>query len=294
MRLTVEGFALQLSRVKRVISYIGTHLDEDIRLDQLAELACLSSSQLERLYCTKIGETPIATLRRLRLKRAHEEIRQRGVSLLDAGQAANYASHAAFTHAFVRQFGYPPSRIPSFDRGLERSAQLRLETMPAREVLQLSYAGPSSERYAEIGTLMGRLAVSGAKRWRTWAALDRDAPLSATPETRVEIAHFVPANGQPNEVRGVDRVVRDGGLYAVHEALVSQQPKQLTTLGERIRAELGCQITLGLDDRRALLREINVGGYTAPQERRTSIYIPVAPLGASHRVSAQPTCLLPY
>jgi AraC-like DNA-binding protein len=294
MRLTVEGFALQLSRVQRVISYIGSHLDEDVSLQELANQACLSPSQLERLYFTKIGETPMATLRRLRLKRAHEEIRERGVALIDAGHAANYASQAAFTRAFVRQFGYPPSRIPSLIHSLERPPQLRLELLPAREVFQLPFAGRFADRRAEVGTLMGRLSVSGAKRWRTWHALDRDAPLLSTPDTRVEISWFVPANGQPHTVRGVDRVTREGGLFAVHEALVWQQPTVLMTLAERIRAELGCQITLGLDNRRALIREINVGGYTAPQERRTSLYIPVAPLGSAPLVRPQPTCLAPY
>ncbi|HSD37948.1 MAG TPA: AraC family transcriptional regulator [Rhodocyclaceae bacterium] len=292
--MTVEGFALQLSRVQRVISYIGSHLDEDIALDRLADLACLSRSQLERLYCTKVGETPMATLRRLRLKRAHEEIRERGVALIDAGHAANYASQAAFTRAFVRQFGYSPSRIPSLVRSLERPPQLRLEILPAREVFQLPFAGRFAERRSDVGTLMGRLSLSGAKRWRTWHALDRDAPLATTPDTHVEVAYFVPANGQPHTVRGVDRVVREGGLFAVHEALVWQQPTVLMALAERIRAELGCQITLGLDKRRALIREINVSGYTPPQERRISLYIPVAPLGSAPLVQPQPTCLAPY
>lgn len=117
MRLTVEGFALKIARIRRVLDYLGTHLDEDVSLQQLADVACLSASQLERLYAAKVGEPPMATLRRLRLKRAYEQIRNAHFSgersLMEVAMEAGYASHPAFTRAFTRQFGHAPSRFPA-------------------------------------------------------------------------------------------------------------------------------------------------------------------------------------
>lgn len=285
MRLTVQSFALQSARVRAVLDYIGAHLDEDIRLSRLADLACLSPSQLERLYWSKVRETPMATLRRLRLKRAHEQIRQGGSALIDAALAASYNSHAAFTRAFVRQFGYAPSQLPRIGKPLETPPTLRLETLPTRKVYQITYNGRHRDHRREVGQLVGSLAVGGAKHWRNWAVLDRDQPLSARPHSQVQLSHFVPAAGQPDDIRGVDHVTHMGGLYAVHEALAHDQPRHLCALLERIREELGCQFADapfgGQAGGRILLRELKVGGYTAPQERRTALYIPVVPIGKS-------------
>jgi AraC family transcriptional regulator len=245
MRLTVEGFALQSARIRRVLDYLGTHLDDDVPLSRLADLACLSPSQLERLYVSKLKETPMATLRRLRLKRAHEQIRQDGSSLMDAAFGASYASHAAFTRAFVRQFGYAPSRLPLFAAPQEAPPKLRLEFLDTREVFQIPYSGIYHEHHREVGHLVGNMAVGGAKRWRKWSMLDRDNPLSPSATTRVEMTHFIPATNQPDSIRNVDRVIQPAGLYAVHEDLSMRQPRQLCALAEKIRVELGCRIVEG-------------------------------------------------
>jgi len=274
MRLTVEAFAQQLKRIRRVVDHLGHHLDEDTTLSQLSELACLSPSRLERLYVTKLGETPFTTLRRLRLKRALAQIRQGQLALTDIGYAAGYASQSAFTRAFVRQFGYAPSRLPLITPADPRPIPLRLETLPEREVFQLDYSGIYRDSGREVDLMMGQLSVAGAKHWRTWRILDADRPLHAKPDDQVSVHYFVPAAGQPHIVRNVDRVVHGGALYAVCETLEMQRPRVLNNLIEQIRDELAHQYTGG----RILRREITVNGYTAPQERRTAYYVPVAAL----------------
>jgi hypothetical protein len=127
------------------------------------------------------------------------------------------------------------------------------------------------------------MAVGGAKRWRKWAMLDRDNPLSPAHSMRVEMTHFIPATGQPHGIRNVDRAIQPGGLYAVHEDLSMRQPRQLCALAEKIRAELGCRVVEGTFGGRIMQREINVGGYTPPQERRTALYIPVTPIGKANK-----------
>lgn len=274
MRLTVEAFLLQSTRVSAVLDHIGQCLDEDVSLKQLAEIACLSPSQLDRIYRRKVCETPLETLRRLRLQRALAQVRSGRESLTQIGLAAGYGSLAAFTHAFVRQFGCAPSQIPARLSGDPLPDRLQLVELPEREVLQLPYAGSSSERRRGAGILSGGLAVAGARRWRNWQVLDRDRPLVARGQDHVEIVHFVPAEGQPQEVRGIDRRVQAATRYAEFETYAATCPKTLSGLAERIREELGCQLT----DARILRREINVSAYTAPQERRIALYLPVAPL----------------
>lgn len=275
MRMSVELFALQSKRVRSVLDYLGTHLDDEVSLARLADLACLSPSQLERLYRSKVGETPMVTLRRLRLKRAMAQMQQGRPSIQDLGFAAGYASAAAFNHAFVRQFGFAPSQTPILMPHAAVLPALHLEQLPARLVYQLPYQGVIAEQRSVTGLLVGSLAVAGAKCWRNWMALDRDRPLGGSALDRIDVLHFVPAAGQPQDVARLDHVSHDGGLYAVWHTLGYPRAVQLTAVVEQIRRDLGCILR---EDARMLLREITVSGYTAPQERRFAFYLPVARL----------------
>lgn len=273
MRMTVELFSLQSRRVRSVIEYVGTHLDEDIPLVRLADLACLSPSQLERLYRKKVGETPLATLRRLRLTRAMEQIRSGQGDLQDVGLAAGYGSGAAFTHAFVRQFGFAPSQVPARALHAPPLPPLRLELLPERPAYAMNYQGCAREQHMAAAPLVGNLAIAGVPRWRNWITLDRDCPLGSAPERIVSVQHFVPALGLAQLVAQVDRVVQPGALYAVWHTQRFPRAAMLPGVLEEVRARLGCVLR---DDARMLLREITVSGYTAPQERRFALYIPVA------------------
>ena len=57
-------------RLNRVIAFIHDHLDEEIDLNRLADVACLSPYHWHRIYHAMNGETITATVRRLRLHRA--------------------------------------------------------------------------------------------------------------------------------------------------------------------------------------------------------------------------------
>ena len=89
----------------------------------------------------------------------------------------------------------------------------------------------------------------------------------------MNVLHFVPAAGQPQNVPQVDCVLHEGGLYAVWHTLGYPQASRLVAVVEQIRRDLGCVLR---EDARTLLREITVSGYTAPQERRFALYLPVA------------------
>lgn len=58
------------TRLTRVVDYIYDHLEDNIRFDDLAEVACLSPWHWHRVYSSMRGETIAATIRRLRLSRA--------------------------------------------------------------------------------------------------------------------------------------------------------------------------------------------------------------------------------
>lgn len=66
-----EGiWAVYEERLRRVTAYIHDHLDEELDLDRLSEIACFSPHYWHRIYRAVHGETLAATVKRLRLHRA--------------------------------------------------------------------------------------------------------------------------------------------------------------------------------------------------------------------------------
>ncbi len=62
------------ARINRVTAYIYEHLDEPLDLERLADVAAMSPWHWHRVYSAMRGETVAATVRRLRLMRAANEL----------------------------------------------------------------------------------------------------------------------------------------------------------------------------------------------------------------------------
>ncbi|MDF2813649.1 MAG: AraC family transcriptional regulator [Microvirga sp.] len=100
-------------RVARVMAYINDHLDEDLPLERLAEIACFSPCHFHRIYRLIAGETASDTVRRLRLHRAANELARSGKPIERIARRAGYGSIEAFTRAFGADHGQPPAAYRS-------------------------------------------------------------------------------------------------------------------------------------------------------------------------------------
>jgi AraC-like DNA-binding protein len=88
----------------------------------LARRAHFSRDHLDRLLAAATGESPVALRRRLLLERAAWQLRSGAGSASDAARPAGYGSLAAFSRAFTRAFGVPPSAFPGSGRPVEIAA----------------------------------------------------------------------------------------------------------------------------------------------------------------------------
>ncbi|MBE2320451.1 helix-turn-helix transcriptional regulator [Solirubrobacter sp. CPCC 204708] len=95
-------------RLRDLIDLVLSSLDEGIDGAELAERAHFSRDHLDRLLAAATGESPVALRRRLLLERAAWQLRA-GVPPAEAASLAGYGSVAAFSRAFSRAFGAPPS-----------------------------------------------------------------------------------------------------------------------------------------------------------------------------------------
>lgn len=91
----------------RALSYIETHLDEDISLDATAAAVFYSPYHFHRLFRKLTGETLGVYVRRLRLENGAFLLRS-GRSVTETALASGYWTHEAFTRAFRRTFGRAP------------------------------------------------------------------------------------------------------------------------------------------------------------------------------------------
>jgi AraC family transcriptional regulator len=97
-------------RLGRVTTHIYDHLDDELDLQSLAEIACLSPYHWHRIYQAVFGETVVDTVKRLRLQRAAAELAQTGRPIAEIAQRAHYPSLPSFTRIFKSVFGLPPAR----------------------------------------------------------------------------------------------------------------------------------------------------------------------------------------
>ncbi|WP_069915700.1 AraC family transcriptional regulator [Caballeronia insecticola] len=101
------------ARLARVVAYIHDHLDDELDLNRLADVACLSPYHWHRIYHGFYGETAAATVRRLRLHRAANEL-VRGSGAIDTiAERAGYSSVQAFSRAFQASYRMAPGRFRS-------------------------------------------------------------------------------------------------------------------------------------------------------------------------------------
>lgn len=159
-----------IDRLDRVLDYIYGHLDEDLSFDRLADVACLSPYHWSRIYTAMRGETVVATIRRLRLQRAADQLANSGMDIEAITQRAGYSSTESFGRAFKEAFGTSP--VSYRQRGSHtafKAANLAddahgfpvtLEILPERRCAGIDHAGS----YMQIDHAMAKLFAELARR----------------------------------------------------------------------------------------------------------------------------------
>jgi AraC family transcriptional regulator len=95
-------------RLKRVLTYVEEHLNEDLSLNKLAQLACLSPYHFHRIYRSMLGETVAETVRRLRLHQAGADLASTDTPTTKVAKQAGFSTVEGFSRAFADDYGLPP------------------------------------------------------------------------------------------------------------------------------------------------------------------------------------------
>jgi AraC-like DNA-binding protein len=136
----VEPAVVSDERILRAVSYIKSHLDAPLTLDEVASAAFLSPSRFRHLFVEQTGLALRPYILWRRFLRVWELLTA-GESLSAAAHRAGFADAAHLTRTSRRMFGFPPSAIqmaaplePDDDaaRASHGAAPLAAPTQPLR------------------------------------------------------------------------------------------------------------------------------------------------------------------
>jgi AraC-like DNA-binding protein len=102
---------LNRERCERVLFLLRRDMENPPSLQMLADEVGCSPFYLSRLFAQEIGMGIPKALRKLRIERAAELIREHGTSVTDAAMQVGYSSLGAFNKAFQEIIGCNPGQL---------------------------------------------------------------------------------------------------------------------------------------------------------------------------------------
>ncbi len=102
--------AFDQARLRRVLDYIESSIQEDMTLDSLAAVAGYSTFHFARKFTQAMGIPPHRYISRVRLEKAKAELAECRLPLAEIALNARFSSQASFTRAFHRATGTTPKQ----------------------------------------------------------------------------------------------------------------------------------------------------------------------------------------
>ncbi|TPN86904.1 helix-turn-helix domain-containing protein [Aquimarina algicola] len=97
---------------KNVIEHLKANMYQPVKVDELADIACLSKVQLYRVFTSEIGVTPIQYHELLRIKKGIELL-QSDIQIRQVAYQLGYENYETFSRAFKKIVTLAPSDLQS-------------------------------------------------------------------------------------------------------------------------------------------------------------------------------------
>ncbi len=137
-----NGHQLNTDRMKKLVTWIGKHLGEDLRLDILARHALLSKNDFIQEFTGTFGISPGLFVKNLRFNEARRRLMS-GQNATVIARSLGFADPAYFIQEFRRRFGVLPN---DYQRRFGSAvADPELEPLGAFDQLELAAAGPRAK-----------------------------------------------------------------------------------------------------------------------------------------------------
>ncbi|WP_434362556.1 AraC family transcriptional regulator [Parasalinivibrio latis] len=118
-------------RLQDAVNYIENHLSNDLSLNTLSGIACLSPYHFHRCFKARYGITSTEFIRLVKLKQAANRLAFRvNDNLVDISMDAGYTSQEAFSRAFKQYSGQTPGKF----RAQPEWEQINQRHQPASQI----------------------------------------------------------------------------------------------------------------------------------------------------------------
>ncbi|OUL98232.1 GlxA family transcriptional regulator [Variovorax sp. JS1663] len=104
----LEAQATASDRLRELVAWIGTHLQDDLSVDALAAQAQMSPRHFARAFAAQAGCTPARFVEQARVEAAAQLLRRTRWTQERVASRSGFGSVDAFQRAFVRQQGMTP------------------------------------------------------------------------------------------------------------------------------------------------------------------------------------------
>lgn len=96
-------------RIRLVVEYVFENLTENLSIDTLANVACLSQTQFKKVFRQQLGLSASKHVTKERMEKAKALLMHTDYSIQIIAEQVGYADLSAFSRRFSQYFGSPPS-----------------------------------------------------------------------------------------------------------------------------------------------------------------------------------------
>ncbi len=288
--MTMSRNDAYVRRFDAVLAYIDAHLDGDLSVRTLSEVAYFSEFHFHRQFTGYLGIPVARYVLLMRLRRAaHCLVSRPRVSVLDAALDAGFESPEAFSRSFRRAFGVAPSVfrrrpnwrvwsdvfiVPHISRSF--TMQIQIVEFQATHVAVLEHRGDPAHLQGSVDRFVAwrmRTGLSPVASSRTFGIPYSNPDTTSPDEFRFAICGETQEAVVPNSF-GVGELVIPGGRCAVvrhagstdliSESIYPIYRDWLPNSGEKLR------------DQPLFFHYLSVYPETPRDQWQTDIYIPLA------------------
>lgn len=98
-------------RIRDALCYARDHLHEPLSVERLAEVACISLRQFNRIFCNATGTTPAKAIERLRLEAARPGIEDTAQSFAAIASSVGFGSTERMCRSCLKTYGRTPQEL---------------------------------------------------------------------------------------------------------------------------------------------------------------------------------------
>ncbi|MDF1795171.1 MAG: AraC family transcriptional regulator [Coxiellaceae bacterium] len=270
-------------RILRVLSYINKHLDDELSLEQLAELAYFSPYHFHRIFTQITGESLKEYIRRRKTHRAIMHLGLTDRTITEIAFDAGFGSTEAFSRHIKKHFKVSPREVRHGSQQMLDKLEQLYGDKPAinveiveREPTQLAYLlhiGPYEEAvyaWEQIAQLVGLPTLVSDEN--QCYGIPYDHPSLTDPE-KCHYAACISWQDRYAQIDELHSMTLAGGTYAklVHHGDVANIEETYSQFTRYIVQ----QDKLDFAESPSVMHYVNLMHFEQPEKQITEIYFPL-------------------